>query len=582
MNIHKKFLAYFLIILILPLFAFSETIEEENQPPAAEPIKAELIPPVTYFQVKASDPDGDELDYAWSGDITCGFFMADGSSARWDHPHGRDEGMCPEQSTSHSGIIYVTILDNKGGMTQCKYLGSEAGTGLKCTTNSANPAGGIKIPVPIGGTNPLMTLWYHICYWLWLPILISGIWLASWLWTNGLFVKKGPCEKEKIDEAAARSRMNSTKSRFEDIDRSKQSADEADKKAHQAQEKADKLKKAAGTRWSASGSTDWEGEHTELHKEGWHNKEAGAKADAAQAEADSARQAADKAKSDFEAKGGSSAWSKAKQDMEEAKREWEKAEGALKVCLGQLNAPKPTPTSPPTPPPTDGPTQPPPTTGGPAGPVTSTPTPPVTQARICINREKRNEKSESVSVRILDLQSVRLMQDKIYSDAGNEAMKFVDYLQTLKDLFNLGKKLKGGVDGYLDQSLTGTAEALDIPDFYTWYDKGIDALTKSMHKLHELILDKQRLGDYWLEYQYKNLTLTCRSYEVCNNNGWIKKCELTVEDNGMASGRTDPQSVLDTRELRDALTRLFNQLKTRFNGDKNRAKQFTESCNRCL
>jgi hypothetical protein len=164
-----------------------------------------------------------------------------------------------------------------------------------------------------------MTLWYHICYWLWLPILISGIWLASWLWTNGLFVKKGPCEKEKIDEAAARSRMNSTKSRFEDIDRSKQSADEADKKAHQAQEKADKLKKAAGTRWSASGSTDWEGEHTELHKEGWHNKEAGAKADAAQAEADSARQAADKAKSDFEAKGGSSAWSKAKQDMEEAK-----------------------------------------------------------------------------------------------------------------------------------------------------------------------------------------------------------------------------------------------------------------------
>jgi len=221
---------------------------------------------------------------------------------------------------------------------------------------------------------------------------------------------------------------------------------------------------------------------------------------------------------------------------------------------------------------------PPPT--GPTGPVVSIP--PQTQVRrICSPGDRRNRTSRTETVRLLDLNSARLMQDRIYSDAGNEAMKFADYLQTIKDLFNLGKRLKGGAEGYLEGSLGGVADAVDLPDFYTWYDKGIDELTKSMHQLYLIMQDKQRLGEYWLEYNYKQITLTCTSQEVCENNRWVKHCELTVEDNGMHTQRTTPESVHDPRELQPVIRRLFTQLRNRFNPDRTRAQRFTDACNRC-
>ncbi len=567
---NKTLLSFLLVLVIAAPAVLAQ--EQENRPPVAEPIRAELTPPTTIYKVAATDPDGDPLSFAWSGEISCGSFMYDESTARWDHPHGNKEGMCPERSTSHPGTISVIISDGNGGIARCTYEGSEEGVGPICKSSTG-----------MGSVSQTYSgLWYTICYWLWLPLLVAAIALGSWLWKNGLFANasKNPCEKEKLEEAAARARMNSAKKNFDDIDQAKRSADEADRKARDAEAKAEHLRRAAGSRWSASGSTDWEGQHTEVHHEGWHDKEAGAKADEAKAAADAARAAADQAKSKFDSMGGNSAHAQARREMDEARNNLEKAESALKVCLEQLNQPalaQPTPpvTTAPTPPPST----PPPTTPGPTGPVTSTPQP--TQARVCIDGERRNERTQSITVKILDLESVKLMQDRIYSDAGNEAMKFVDYLQTLKDLFNLGKKIKGGVSGFMEGSISGGADAVGFPDFFEWYDGGIDALTRSMHHLHELILDKQRLGEYWLEYRYKNLTMTCRSYDICHNNGWIRRCELTLEDGGMANGRTDPQSVHDIRELRPAITRLFNNLRSRFSPDKNRAKEFTDSCNRC-
>lgn len=534
---------------------------------------------ILYFE-----PGEEEIFEAKIG--SCGTWNDGGLDAPfWHHP----EELCPHgNTTNHPGTIKVTdgflemsVETVKGeevfyGLWDftCTYEGSESGQD-RCEVKLGEWRGRygeqMQGQISKGGSGGMSPFVY---------IAIALILFGGYYWymkNSGKAKQKGPCEEEKENEARARRDKDNAEKKFKEIDEAKKARDEADKKARDREEKADKARKSAGTRWSASGSTDWEGEHTELHREGWHDKEAGAKADQATSEAEQARASANDAKAKFDNMGGDSGWSNAKSEMDNANDEWQKADQALKVCLNSFSAPAPAPTNTPSDPATPPPTTPAPTPS-PTPPISIPTNPPQTQSRICQNGDRRNERVESVTVQILNLESVRLMQDKIYSDAGNEAMKFVDYLQTLKDLFMLGKRIKGGVTAYTGGSVTGAADGAGLPDFLTWYDKGIDALTKSMNQLYEIMQDKQRLGEYWLEYQTKTLTITCTRREVCVENNWVKRCELSIEDGAVSTHRTDAQSVHDVRELRGAITRLFTQLRNRYTPDKNRAKEFTSTC----
>ena len=584
------------MLLPHPLFAQSGIgTPSVNRPPYAQPISAVLVPPTTTYTVHATDQDGDTLTYAWVGDISCGIFAgSDGPSASWTHADGPPPSGCPhDQGVSHPGEIYVTVSDGKS-VTVCSFLGSEPGGEGPCIISAAPP----RAHYTSGWSwwdDVIRDYDYAMeCIYYWLPLVLVMILIGMYLYKNGLFVGRktedDPCAKERSNEAALRAQYEAAKSAFQGINNTRNRGSDAAQHARDANKAAANAANAAGGHWSAHGSTDWEGEHIEVHKEGWQNKELGAKADAAEAAAHAAQASAKAAKDAYEALGGDVQWQELKSGMEAAKTAWEAADAALRACIGGICAPKSADSKteaskPETAKLTDaggGPSE-----GG-GTPVVATPPPAVAPpkkeeppSRVCVEGEERNVHTEQVTVHILDLSSVRLMQDKIYSDAGNEAMKFVDYLQTIKDVFMAGKQMKGGVDTYLESSLTGASDAVNFPDFLTWYDVGIDELTKSMHKLFAIMQDKQRLGDYWLEYQTKQVTLTCTSREVCAGNAWVKRCSLDIVDAGMTPHRTDPMSAHDVREVEPAIRRLFTQLRNRYKGDQIRAKDFTEKCHTC-
>lgn len=565
--------------VVSAVFAAPET----NRPPQVQPMRAQLFAPVTHYSVVAMDPDNDPLMFSWQGDISCGTFNAGtGPTASWSHPEGNPPSGCPHgEGTSHLGAVTVHVSDGKNHTVVCTYEGSESGNGPLCSGVSASS----------GGSSDMSRSSYNYGNYSngngWILILVAVAFLGWWIRANRLFVTDAndPCAGAREAERAARARRDSAQRDFDSIDSAKKAADAAEHAARDAEKDAQKATSAAGGRWSAHGSTDWEGEHIEAHKEGWQNKELGEKADEVIAKAKDAEIAAKKAKDDFDRQGGSSGWEHAKDNMTKATDAWQKLVGALKVCLdGVAATPKPKPVGDPTVSggstgtgTTDGPHTPPSTPGGTTPPPQEKKEP----SRVCNEGDRRNARTQTLDVELLDLQSTRLMQDRIYSDTGNEAMKFVDWLQTLKDTFMVGKRLKGGVEGYLGKSLTGTAEAVNLPDFLTWYDEATNMLTQSMHKLHAIMQDKQQLGDYWLEYTTKRLTITCSSYEVCAGNRWVKHCELSIQDNGSHQGRTDPEQVFDTKELQHTISRLFIKLRNRYRGDTDRAKRFTDACNKC-
>jgi len=558
---------HLLLIFILAISTNIAYAQKDNKPPQVEPIRGILNPPTTTYTVKAIDPEGKPLKYEWQMQLECGTYKISNSpTASWTHPEGPPPTGCPhEDGTSHVGTITVYVSDDASTVT-CYYEGSETGVGSSCVVDERrNPNSPTVVSSVDSNSNFLL---------FGLLIILAISIVAYYFYPRKA---KRRCEQEYIDEQTARAELERATREFENLQALKSNAEKAQNLADTAAQNAETAVRQAGKKWTASGSTDFEGKHIELQREGYQDKTKGAKAEEALRQASEAKRALDDARSTYDNAGGESTLSRLRDAMQKAKSALEKASSALKACLlipeatssdastsnGNTVAtsgkqPEPTVTQNP--------------------PAASTPQPKEPTGLVCNPGERRNSKTTSITVTLLDLESIILKQDKIYSDAGNEAMKFVDYLQDLKDLLSLGKKIKGGVSGYLDGSLTGTADAVGLPDFLTWYDVGIDELTKSMHKLFGIMKEKQKLGDYWLEYKTKQVTLTCTQSEVCANNSWIKECALTVTDLGTQNHSTSPISVHLIQELNPAITRLFRQLRSRYEADKTKAQQFTKSC----
>lgn len=157
-----------------------------NRPPQAEPMRAQLFAPVTYFSVVAMDPDNDPLTYSWQGNISCGIFNAGtGPTASWSHPNGNPPNGCPhDQGTSHPGVITVQISDGRDHTVVCTYEGSESGNGPLCSGASPSFGG-------FSGMTPSYSYNYNNYSNGdgWIVILVAVAFLWWWIRTNGLFVK---------------------------------------------------------------------------------------------------------------------------------------------------------------------------------------------------------------------------------------------------------------------------------------------------------------------------------------------------------------------------------------------------------
>lgn len=110
-----------------PFVTTSPTVApSRNRPPEVGPVLATYLRPVTVYSVRAEDPDGDGLTFAWSKTGTsCGTFQADGNIATWSHP----EPPCPEER-AHPARITVVVSDGHGNRIRAVYPhGSAAGEG---------------------------------------------------------------------------------------------------------------------------------------------------------------------------------------------------------------------------------------------------------------------------------------------------------------------------------------------------------------------------------------------------------------------------------------------------------------------
>jgi len=97
-----------------------------NKPPVVGPIVANLIPTNTFYNVTATDPEGDKLTYVWTKSNPCGSFTFQDGTAVWAHPHPP----CPNEEF-HPGTITVVVTDGHGNAVTRTYEGgSQTGTGL--------------------------------------------------------------------------------------------------------------------------------------------------------------------------------------------------------------------------------------------------------------------------------------------------------------------------------------------------------------------------------------------------------------------------------------------------------------------
>lgn len=136
--------------------------QKRNSPPEAT-LTAELDPPLTYYTVKATDPDNDVVTYKWEAKISCGTFTNTFDPGKtevyWSHPNGPPPGCPHDQGTSHPGKVTVYI-DDFHYTVACVHEGSESGTGqcqvikAKLDTPVQKPLDTTTAPAPTNVNSP--------------------------------------------------------------------------------------------------------------------------------------------------------------------------------------------------------------------------------------------------------------------------------------------------------------------------------------------------------------------------------------------------------------------------------------------
>lgn len=578
-----------------------------NRPPEAGPIRAVQTGTTTTYTVQnVSDPDGDQLRYAWSSTTDpCGTYSgASTPTFSWDHPHPP----CPSEP-SHPGTITVVIDDGRSAISRTYTRGSTPGTGavplagVGISTIAPSPTAVPTTAAPTSTAAPTAeatsagtTSGPSI------PLILLGGLLT--LGGLGLVVRgpsivgrreerdedKDPCEEEKRAEADARARRDRARQRRDRIEelRSRHERAQADNERAQREEAASKDDR----------NVSW-GEDADIGPSSriYTNPDQKARIDRAEAAARAAREAADAARSAYEAAGNGGESAAAQEELAAAESAWQAADAALRRCL-QLNAPPPPPPPPAPPPPPPPPTPPTsgpgPTTAGPGGPVTSTPrTTGPTQARECdppgAERRRPGGTPSMESVWIPDLRGAQLKFDSDMRAVTDFPIDdFIDWASFTKDAFFEGKKivsLSQGLGPDAGFPVEGALDLAGFPDFLTYYDKMIEMALKALKEAAEQQELIAKNGDYWLEYRSERYELRCEPWQRCVNGRWVDFGKGSFVGTGEMSGTRETRKIQVTadpsaieRAVRDAIDRSFRQVEAAKTSAENQARRFQERC----
>ena len=525
-----------------------------NKPPVVGPIKANLIPTNTFYNVDATDPEGDKLTFVWTKSNPCGPFTFQDATAVWAHPHPP----CPTEEF-HPGTITVVITDGHGNTVTRTYGGgSETGTGIVPATPSPTPfpttttrpaqsassqptspptaspatgsgTGGPNVPLTGGG------------------LLIAGAGAA--LITQER--KKKTCDREKADEERTARELQRAKDAFDDLNQTRNAVNYADQHARDLDRAA-----AAAAKGVPTGAVSGEPLHF-----------IGKGASAAQAAKDAAQTAHDEAgykHRDFDAKGGQAAWQRAKDALDAATRAHDAAAAALAACLESIAPPPPPP-------------PPPPTTGTPTGGTTAIPTDGLSVQKKCVKGTTRNEQSRTEKMEMDELSTAKVLLDSMYP--GTEWIdteSLIDWVEFFKKGVFKGKNIKSFIDGPVE----GTLDLVDFPDFLTYYDKMGDEVIKGLRRMIHISETKHKIGTYQLEFRRRYYTMTCKTWEECDGNDFVPRSSFTTVLDNAKTHKTSQIDVQDGSEVEGALTRLFNELKFHNQREAAKAKRFQESCGR--
>ncbi len=520
-----------------------------NKPPVVGPIKANLIPTNTFYNVDASDPEGDKLTFVWTKSNPCGPFTFQDATAVWAHPHPP----CPNEEF-HPGTITVVVSDGKGNsVTRVYNDGSLSGVGptpaptpfpttttRPAQTVSAQPttaqptaspttggSGGPNVPLTGGG------------------LLIGGAGVV--LITQER--KKKTCDREKADEERTARELRRVTDVFDDINQTRNAVNYADQHARDLDRAA-----AAAAKGVPTGGASGEPLHF-----------IGKGAPAAHAAKDAAQTAHDEAgytHRDFDAKGAQAAWQRAKDALDTATRANDAAAAALAACLEAIAPPPPPP-----------PPLPPPVTPPPSTPLAGTPQVQAT----CTKGATRNEQTRTEKMELDDLSTAKVLLDTQYPGTDYlDVESFMDWAEFFKKgIFSLKN-----VKSFLEGPIEGTLDLVDVPDFLTYYDKMGDEILKGLRQTIRISGEKHKTGTYQLEYRRRYFTLTCRTWEECDGNDYVAKRAATVTLDNARFLKTSQLDVQVPSEVADVLSRLFRELSSHNAREEAKAKRFQEECGR--
>jgi len=504
-------------------------------PISAGPVVATQTGTVTAYSVE--NVQGTGLRYEWRNSATCGTQTGQATATfSWDHPHPP----CPDEPF-HGSFISVQITDPSNRAVVRQYAGGSrpgrgevpAGGGAFTVQTTPTPArttaaattaaatgatvaAATSAPTAGGAVNyPLIALGLVFLTGA-LGLFFGGPRLAGGPLIADPKDAEDPCAKEKARLAAAQAAAAAAEARLRELDALAESAQSTQRDAA--------AKDQAVTAATAGASSYVNNQKQTVYT----NPEQRARIEGAQADAAAAHAAADAAQAAHNAAGGAGARQAAADGVFTTNRELRDAQAAVDACLRIVSMSTPTPA----PTPTGGG----PTTGGGGtatggtgvGIGTGTGTSDGTRARSreCPDGPTRNETTSEHRFSMHDLGNAQIEAEGTRLNADDShARGFLDHLGRVDNAFKAGKIGSGLAQG----EVAGPAlDAVDFPDFLTYFGEIREKMDESMRRLLEQLRQHRRQGTYTIRFTTHHFLLTCRKWEECVNDRYVAKSEVKL------------------------------------------------------